>query len=188
MDLWRSLLARSGSTGHVITGLFVSLTPIKFRHFGVELQPDSAMFPARQESELTILCPRRWSYYFKREIEAFRSVASLSRIARVRVRRVGPRCVGICLHHHDGSLDVLGQWDPSDVSSIGDIYNSNAGGDLTAMTFHMSGPGKESFVEDISIGVHPGPNNLLVKCSDSEKVMCFNTVNTFALQPTHPVP
>lgn len=67
------------------------------------------------------------------------SSASLAGVRKLHLRTVDHRCVGLCVHHLDESMDFLGQWDPSDISSITTIYDSLSG-PLELISFLISSP------------------------------------------------
>lgn len=89
----------------------------------------------------------------------FFSIGSFKCVRRLMVRRVGPRLTGMSIHHDDGTIDVLGQWDCSQSSSISEIYN-HATGTLTSVTFRFLRRQSASYVDGIFVGVnHEKPLN-----------------------------
>ncbi len=78
----------------------------------------------------------------------FLSVAKLSNIWRLKLRKVGCRCVGMCIHYSDDTIEVLGQWNPLQPSEI--IYVKDDGV-LESLTVYLSGLISCSFVENITI-------------------------------------
>jgi hypothetical protein len=82
----------------------------------------------------------------------FISIGTFSLVKKLEVRKVESRCTGICIHHCDGTTEILGQWDPSQPSMISEIYNGNKGF-LMATTFHYSGPILPSYMEDITVKI-----------------------------------
>ena len=82
----------------------------------------------------------------------FVSIGTFSYVQRLQVRKVGGRCTGMCIHHSNGTIEVLGQWDPSQDSTISDIYTKD-NGIIKSVNFHLSGSIASSYVEDITIGL-----------------------------------
>lgn len=80
----------------------------------------------------------------------FFSVASLSQVERLQVRRVGAQCRGLAVHHYDGSVEILGQWDYDQTSDILEIYTP-ADGALVCINFHSTGPALASSFDEISV-------------------------------------
>ena len=77
------------------------------------------------------------------------SKGHINHVIELRVQRVGPRVKGMSIYHDDGSIDVLGQWDHIQSSSIYD----RSRGILTSIAFHISGSSRASSVSDIFVGV-----------------------------------
>jgi hypothetical protein len=64
----------------------------------------------------------------------FLSIGTLRAIRRLNVRRVGKRCVGLWIQYTNGGVEILGQWDPSQYSSISEIY-SDTKGNIASVSF-----------------------------------------------------
>lgn len=100
------------------------------------------------------------------------SIGNLHRIQSLRVRRVGPRFTGMSIYHDDGSVDVLGQWDFSQSSTISEIY-SWSNGVLTSIAFSFSGEVDTSYVDRVLVGVnHMDP---LENMHSSQELIVFST-------------
>jgi hypothetical protein len=65
------------------------------------------------------------------------STATLDDISHLQVRRVGPRCMGLRISHGDGTIEILGQWDPADLTSISTLYDVSEG-PLYGLTFQTT--------------------------------------------------
>ncbi len=88
-------------------------------------------------------------------IGLFFSAAKLSNVWRLDVRKMERRCIGMCLYYSDDTVEVLGQWDPSQSSEAIYVKDTKV---LESLTFHLSGPILSSFVENITI--NDGPSTL----------------------------
>lgn len=66
------------------------------------------------------------------------SIAWLTNVRKLQLRKVRGRCTGLCIQHEDGTAESLGRWDPSDTNAIVDIYHSSDG-PLTSLCFYFSG-------------------------------------------------
>lgn len=90
---------------------------------------------------------------FETEGGFFLSTAILDNISNLQVRRAGHRCLGLRVHHTDGKTEILGQWEPEDVTSISKVYDMSDG-PLTSLTFHTTGIDDSlSRVSDITANV-----------------------------------
>jgi hypothetical protein len=88
--------------------------------------------------------------------DGYLSIGNLSHTQRLRVCRVGPRLTGMLIHHTDGSIDVLGQWNYPQ-GTISEIYN-NSDGILTSIAFGFSGEVDASYVDGIFVKIgHTDP-------------------------------
>lgn len=83
---------------------------------------------------------------------AFLSIETFSHVQGLKVIRVGCRCVALSIRRNHDTVDVLGQWDPTQPSVISDIYSHNKG-ILTSMTFSFSRGAPERYLVDISCGI-----------------------------------
>lgn len=85
------------------------------------------------------------------------STASLDNISNLQVRRVGPRCMGLRILHGDGNIEILGQWDPADVTSISSIYDISEG-PLAGLSFQATPIDKyDSYISNITPTVQNSP-------------------------------
>lgn len=84
----------------------------------------------------------------------FFSVASLSQVQNLQVRRVGASCRGLAVYHYNGSVEILGQWDYDETSDIFEIY-TRAEGALLCINFHSAGPTLASSFDEISVQAGP---------------------------------
>ncbi len=76
----------------------------------------------------------------------FLSVASLRDVSRLEVCRVESRCIGIGIYHHDGSVEVLGQWEPLYRSDV--IYPRTKHCDVfESLTFYSN----TSVIDEITV-------------------------------------
>ncbi|KAH8804581.1 hypothetical protein F5884DRAFT_884180 [Xylogone sp. PMI_703] len=79
-------------------------------------------------------------------------IAKFHDVKRIMARKVYARCTRISIHRNDGSIDVLGQWDPSGSTFISEIYNK-VDGTLTGISFSFIEKDGFSHVNEITIGV-----------------------------------
>jgi len=85
------------------------------------------------------------------------SIGIFSDTCCIRGRTIGPRLTGISIFHDNGSIDVLGQWDETEDSSISDIYTNNSGV-LTSVTFLIIGESRASYISRLFVGLdHSDP-------------------------------
>ncbi|KAH8817091.1 hypothetical protein F5884DRAFT_243327 [Xylogone sp. PMI_703] len=84
------------------------------------------------------------------------SIGNLYLVKRLEARKVGRRFTGMSIHHEDGSIEILGQWDPSQKSLISEIYNHNHG-KLTTLVFRFSGDTNASYVDAIHVCLDTDP-------------------------------
>ena len=82
----------------------------------------------------------------------FLTTASLLDTRRLQVRRDGDRCVGLLVHHDDGSMDALGSWDPDDAHGITTIFEASDDGPLTSIAFRVTDFRRFYRVTDIIVG------------------------------------
>jgi hypothetical protein len=83
-------------------------------------------------------------------MSSFISIGTFSKVQRLEVYRLGARCAGISIWHDKDTIEVLGQWDPTQPSTISEIYNCHKG-PLTSISFRFSI--SKPYIEDISIGI-----------------------------------
>lgn len=82
----------------------------------------------------------------------FGSTAELSSVKCISVQRSGPRCIGLCISHHDGVPEIFGQWDPLSKEAPSILYDGS-GDPLETITFHYSSATElASFIVDITLG------------------------------------
>jgi hypothetical protein len=86
----------------------------------------------------------------------FFSVASLSQVQRLQVRRVGAWYRGLAVYHYDGSVEILGQWDYDQTSDILEIYTRDEGV-LVSINFRSVGPTLASSFDQIYVETGPEP-------------------------------
>ncbi len=85
------------------------------------------------------------------------TTATLSNVKQLCIRKVGDWCSGLCVRHDDGSVEVLGRWDPSDGNAIVNIYDSSRDGPLTTLHFRYSKDNiYKSQIIDIATGIATG--------------------------------
>ncbi|KAH9216127.1 hypothetical protein DL95DRAFT_460419 [Leptodontidium sp. 2 PMI_412] len=84
----------------------------------------------------------------------FFSVASLSQVQNLQVRRVGASCRGLAVYHYNGSVEILGQWDYYETSDIFEIY-TRAEGALLCINFYSAGLTLASSFDEISVQAGP---------------------------------
>lgn len=78
------------------------------------------------------------------------STATLDDISNLQVRKVGLRCMGLRILHGDGTIEILGQWDPADPTSISTLYDVSEG-PLAGLTFQTTPVDKlDSYMSDIT--------------------------------------
>ena len=104
----------------------------------------------------------------------FVSIGTFSYVQRLQIRKVGGRCTGMCIHHSNDTIEVLGQWDPSQYSTISDIYTKD-NGIVTSIHFHLSGSIASSYVEDITVG-YLDKESFVKSCVSNTKVFFMNQV------------
>ncbi len=82
----------------------------------------------------------------------------LKSISKLQICRIGPRCAGLAITHHDGTIEALGGWDPSTAQNVTEIYNS-AEGHLSRLKFYFSDPSSSNplckFLTDIVVETKP---------------------------------
>jgi hypothetical protein len=74
-------------------------------------------------------------------VNCYLTVASFAHVKELRVSRIGSQISGMAIHHHDGSIDVLGKWGRLSLdfpSKIEQIYHYKDG-TLTSIAFGFSG-------------------------------------------------
>jgi hypothetical protein len=83
-------------------------------------------------------------------VNCYLTVASFAHVKELRVSRIGPQISGMAIHHHDGSIDVLGKWLRQPLgfpSKIEQIYHYKDG-TLTSIAFGFSGCENEAKLVD----------------------------------------
>lgn len=86
----------------------------------------------------------------KRFVNCYLTVASFAHVKELRVSRTGPQISGMAIHHHDGSIDVLGKWGRLSLgfpSKTEQIYHCKDG-TLTSIAFGFSGGEHEAKLVD----------------------------------------
>lgn len=76
----------------------------------------------------------KWSHPYR---TIMHSMAKLDDICNLQVRKAGPRCLGLRIVHGDGTIEILGQWDPLDPASISTIYDISEG-TLAGLSFQTT--------------------------------------------------
>jgi hypothetical protein len=86
----------------------------------------------------------------------FFSVASLSQVQKLEVRKVGVWYIRLAVYHYDGSVEILGQWDYDQASDILEIY-TQGDGVLVSINFRFVGPTLASSFDQIYVetGLEP---------------------------------
>lgn len=70
----------------------------------------------------------------------FVTTASLANIKSLKTQRRDDRYLGLCIEHHDGSIDALGQWNPADAEATETLWHLDDpdAAPLDALTFTFS--------------------------------------------------
>jgi hypothetical protein len=93
---------------------------------------------------------------------SYLTVASFAYIRKLRINKIGPRLIGLAIHHHNGSIDVLGKWrdlPPGSSSQFEQcqIYHCKDG-TLTSIAFGFSGDEQDArYVDTIFLGIDHKP-------------------------------
>jgi hypothetical protein len=100
----------------------------------------------------------------------FVSKASLEGVVCLRTQKSYGRCIGLYVEHGNGTIEVLGQWDPAD--KIYELWEDRSGGKLDAVTFVLSDLDRviDRLVEDIVVGRDDGITNPTFVWDDTTKV------------------
>lgn len=109
---WTRLVRRSA----VITGLHVD------SQFGLGVTSKPAPRTAKRTAPATIDRPLVLPPLFSSGFPVL-TKASIMGIRRLRTNRERPHCKGLLIERHDGTVDVLGAWDPANPSGIETIYD-----------------------------------------------------------------
>ncbi|KAK0634681.1 hypothetical protein B0T17DRAFT_611650 [Bombardia bombarda] len=133
--LWQYI---TPSTTASLTGLFMDpLTQGRYSQLmsiGASVQTDPKLSnPLTFGLNLTInnarTLPNRYD-------KPFFSAALLVSVRKLQARKTSGWFRGLCVYYEDGeTVETLGWWDPSDASSIVDVYDSSVHGPLDALTF-----------------------------------------------------
>lgn len=82
--------------------------------------------------------------------------------------------VGLCIHHKEGLIESLGQWDLSDDvgdRNVIDIYDEYFGSSLDSLMFHYSiNVYKSTYINDISVGCRSVGGSFFVWHAYADKV------------------
>lgn len=86
-----------------------------------------------------------WSFWTNRdELAHYHTTGSLANVARLRRQTIrfpngdGSRVVGVQIIYRNGLIEPLGQWDPDDVGTIREFYNSTDHGPLGALRLTLN--------------------------------------------------
>lgn len=93
-------------------------------------------------------------------MDCFLTIASFAHIKELRIRRTGHQLSGIAVHHHDGSIDVLGKWSslpPYFFSETEKIYD-HKDGTLTTIAFGFSDEDDPQLVDSITLAIDHKPH------------------------------
>ena len=138
-----------------ITGLiFDPLTIYRscLQSIGVSVRPAAGPLVGSAPTEKPLVSDERTDDFISECPSTYLTRATLANVAKLQVRKVGRRCDGLCIHHGNGLVEVLGKWDPSDGNAIIDIYERSEG-PLTTLTFVYDK--SEPRIADIVVGNRP---------------------------------
>jgi hypothetical protein len=156
--LARWSVVSEGSSGSV-RGLFVDVLdsvvyvgPIG--SLGVIVNPEKKWLAGRVPTGVTIQVANSEPPFLSNHELSFLSTATVLNVRKLQIRKVDDRCAGLCIHHHDGSFETLGEWDPAASNNIRDIYNADTDGDLRCITFYYSELNPDSFshITNVRVG------------------------------------
>lgn len=80
----------------------------------------------------------------------FISIGTISYIQSLEVRNIGTWCTGMYFHCSDGTIEGLGEQDPSRYSTMSYVYRKYIG-IIATINFRVSGSVAFSYVKDITI-------------------------------------
>lgn len=138
-DYWSTV---TGVGSGAVTGIFadaMSFNRTRLQSIGTSVDRTDNPRALPTDQPRIPMPPEVSSMYEYSGTTVFFSSASLVGVRKLHLRTVKHRCVGLCIHYLDESMDFLGQWDPSDISSITTIYDS-LGGPLEMISFLISNP------------------------------------------------
>lgn len=143
---------------HRIIGAFIDPStsePKSFTTIGVTTEPlPSSESPVRQQRPMAVsqfVNTDRHSFQGRNCRTAFMTKAHLLDVEVLKLQRVRGRCVGMFIGRRNGTVDILGQWDPANVDATSTLYE-RCQGSLNTLTFAFSNKGsdaRERYVEDI---------------------------------------
>lgn len=128
-----------------VAGIFINPTSTVgngIGSLGVTLEHDDQVFEHDSYKFPDIDTEQTCGFYHRAiftELE-FLNKARFIDVQLLRLQQIGDRCIGIRIDHYDGTVEVLGQWDPADTETISLLYNSRDG-PLSALLFEFSAPG-----------------------------------------------
>ena len=129
--------------GGGIVGLFVDPTTAKrscLKTLGVVCTPENGIQPLREPRNIYLpMATAGPGTFIDRHLRtAFLSKAFLKDTKILKVQRHYVQCTGLLIIHHDGQIETLGQWDPSDVDATTTLFEASSCERLNSLTFVFS--------------------------------------------------
>ncbi len=159
---WSIVTTQGPITGLAVDALTVP-PDLRFQSLGANVDAPVIDRPALPEIDPSLPYLGNEPPFLHINGRAYLTTATFSDIKRLRTRKVGDWCSGLCVYHNDGSVEALGRWDPSDDKVILDIYDRRRDGPLTALTFrYATHDMDQSRITDIVVGDFPEVNRTYV--------------------------
>lgn len=97
------------------------------------------------------------SFLTRHHPAAYLNKAHFKSVSTLELQRQGKRCIGLKITRYSDLVDVIGQWDPSNVENTSTLYQHHQG-PLDALTFVYSFDQDplNKFVQDILVGALVG--------------------------------